>query len=363
MRSKRNFNREQIYRICQIFGWGGFILINALFTAFIDEATKQNYVILPTYFVLGIGLTHHYRNYIKKNKWQLLPIKELIFNVLLSNLLIAAIIVAIFFGLVSIFSLWEREFNYIHLLISTFNVFIIIFGWSLIYFSIHFFENYRNAEIERLVWEAAVKDFELKTLKSQLNPHFMFNALNSIRSLIEENPERAKTTITQLSNIFRYSLRIDRVETVPLEEEMRTVIDYLDLEKVRFEERLNYQIDLDPATRGVEIPPMMIQTLVENSIKHGISKIPEGGFIRIKSKGNKECLLLEIENSGEIDLEALNHSSGYGISNTKQRLNILFGGRSYFSISNTSDKDKLNKFVKVEIKIPLGGSCNEGVNS
>jgi LytS/YehU family sensor histidine kinase len=205
--------------------------------------------------------------------------------------------------IIIIFSLSEHEFNWIYIVISIFNVFIIIIGWSLVYFSIHFFENYRNAEIERLVWEAAVKDFELKTLKSQLNPHFMFNALNSIRSLIEENPERAKTTITQLSNIFRYSLRIDKVETVPLEEELKTVIDYLDLEKVRFEERLNYEIDIDPMTRGIEIPPMMIQTLVENSIKHGISKIPDGGKIRINSRRNKECLVLEIENSGEIDLE------------------------------------------------------------
>lgn len=360
---KRNFNREQIYWICQLLGWGGFILINVLFTFFIKGETGQNYVILPAYFVLGIGLTHTYRTYIKKNKWQNLPVKKLITNVFLSNLLIAALIVIVFYLLITAFSLSTRQFSFIYIVISVFNVFIIIIGWSLIYFAIHFFENYRNAEIERLVWEAAVKDFELKTLKSQLNPHFMFNALNSIRSLIEENPERAKSTITQLSNIFRYSLRIDRVETVPLDEEMRTVVDYLDLEKVRFEERLNYKIDLDPVTKGVEIPPMMIQTLVENSIKHGISKIPEGGNILIRSKSNGECLLLEIENSGEIDLEALNHSSGYGISNTKQRLNLLFGGRSFFSIRNVEDKDKLSKFVKVEIKIPLGGNCNESTNS
>ncbi|HOJ18353.1 MAG: histidine kinase [Ignavibacteriales bacterium] len=363
MVNKKNFNREQIYWICQFLGWGGFILINVLFTVFIKGEKSQNFIILPVYFILGIVLTHIYRNYIKKHRWHSLSIKKLVTNVVISNLLISLIIVAIFYGIIIIFSLSEHEFNWIYIVISIFNVFIIIIGWSLVYFSIHFFENYRNAEIERLVWEAAVKDFELKTLKSQLNPHFMFNALNSIRSLIEENPERAKTTITQLSNIFRYSLRIDKVETVPLEEELKTVIDYLDLEKVRFEERLNYEIDIDPMTRGIEIPPMMIQTLVENSIKHGISKIPDGGKIRINSRRNKECLVLEIENSGEIDLEALNNATGYGISNTKQRLNILFGGRSNFRILNTTSKNKVENFVKVEIKIPLGGNCNESTYS
>jgi LytS/YehU family sensor histidine kinase len=114
------------------------------------------------------------------------------------------------------------------------------------YFSVHLFENYKRVEIESLIWEAAVKDFELKTLKSQLNPHFMFNAMNSIRALIEEDPENAKAALTRLSNILRYSLKMERNETVPLEEEIQTVNDYLALEAVRFEERLNYELVIDP---------------------------------------------------------------------------------------------------------------------
>ena len=150
--------------------------------------------------------------------------------------------------------------------------------WTLIYFAVHYFENYKQVQIESLIWEAAVKDFELKTLKSQLNPHFMFNALNSIRALIDLDPKNAQTAVTKLSNILRYSLKMERIETVSLGEEMQAVADYLALESVRFEERLKYTVDIDPKAVSFEIPPMMIQTLVENGIKHGISKRTERGL-------------------------------------------------------------------------------------
>ena len=156
--------------------------------------------------------------------------------------------------------------------------------WSLIYFAIHYFENLKKAEIETLIFEAAVKDFELKTLKAQLNPHFMFNAMNSIRALIEEDPQNAKDAITKLSNLMRYTLKIERTETVSLAEELKTIQDYLDLEKIRFEERLNYKIKSTPDADRIEIPPMMVQTLVENGIKHGISKITAGGEVDVDAK-------------------------------------------------------------------------------
>jgi LytS/YehU family sensor histidine kinase len=234
----------------------------------------------------------------------------------------------------------------------------IILLWALIYFSVHFFENYKRVEIESLIWEAAVKDFELKTLKSQLNPHFMFNAMNSIRALIEEDPENAKTALTKLSNILRYSLKIERNETVPLEEEMDTVADYLALEGIRFEERLNYSIDIDPRSQKIEIPPLMIQTLVENGIKHGVSKRTEGGKIEITSRLDEDYLILQIKNSGEIDVESLRFSKGFGIDNTKQRLNLIYGEKAKFTIKN-----ELPNEVMAEIKIPTGEKANESNNN
>ncbi len=213
-------------------------------------------------------------------------------------------------------------------------------------------------EIESYIWEAAVKDFELKTLKSQLNPHFMFNALNSIRALIGEDPDSAQTALTKLSNILRYSLKMERVETVPLQEEMQTVSDYLSLENIRFEERLKYNIDIDPKSANIAVPPMMIQTLVENGIKHGISKITEGGAISIKSKIEDSKLIVEIINSGQIDSHLMMNSSGFGINNTKHRLHLLYGEEASFVINNCSKNE-----VVAQLFIPTGGVKNESFNN
>ncbi|NWF49712.1 MAG: histidine kinase [Ignavibacteriaceae bacterium] len=309
--------------------------------------------------LLGLTSTHIYRSIIKKHNWLNLSLSRIIPRILISSFIIGSVVYGIVFSTEIIFDLLPKEeFNPAAPLIGITNMGSIILLWSLIYFSLHYFENYKRVEIESLIWEAAVKDFELKTLKSQLNPHFMFNAMNSIRALIEEDPVNAKNAITKLSNILRYSLRIDRTETVPLEDEIQTVEDYLALEKIRFEERLKYKIFIAPSTCKIEIPPMMIQTLVENGIKHGISKLPEGGEVSLTSNIEKNHLVIRIENSGFINEEDVRNSKGFGISNTKHRLNLLFGEDAFFNISNKSDKKVLTELI-----IPLGARKNESFNS
>ncbi|PIP77423.1 MAG: histidine kinase [Ignavibacteria bacterium CG22_combo_CG10-13_8_21_14_all_37_15] len=344
-------NRNKIYWICQISGWGGFFIFNFLIYLSFGGFNWKRAVTFPYFAFVGISATHVLRVIIKKRKWIEKSPKDLFPRVFLSTFLISFIIVFIIMGInYSTGIIHRAQFSVAGFFVILFNTGILIFLWSIIYFLVHYFENYKKSEIERLVWEAAVKDFELKTLKSQLNPHFMFNALNSIRALIEENPSAAKTAITQLSNIFRYSLKIERTETVPFEEEIKTVEDYLGLEKARFEERLKYEIAYSPDVKNIEIPPMMIQTLVENGIKHGVSKLPEGGFVNVTAERARNFLILEIENSGFVADDAISHAKGYGISNTKQRLHLLYGDQASFSISN------VNSHVKVKIILPAGGS-------
>jgi len=344
-------NRNKIYWICQVSGWGGFFIFNFLIYISFDGFHWKRAITFPYFALVGITATHILRAIIKKRKWIEKSPKELLSRVLLSTFLVSFIMVLVVMGVNYGAGLMHRgEFKIGGFLAILFNTGILIFLWSIIYFLVHYFENYKKSEIERWVWEAAVKDFELKTLKSQLNPHFMFNALNSIRALIEENPSRAKQAINQLSNIFRYSLKIERTETVPFEEEIKTVEDYLGLEQVRFEERLKYKIEYLPEVRNIEIPPMMIQTLVENGIKHGLSKLPEGGFVNVTAEKARNFLIIEIENSGSVSEDAMTLSKGYGISNTKQRLHLLYGDQATFSISN------FNSHVKVKIILPAGGS-------
>jgi sensor histidine kinase YesM len=352
-------NRNRVYWLSQLSGWSLWAVLNIIGMLSFDLFSWKKIILFLFVSFAGLSFTHILRNIIKKYSWVNLPLKKIIPRILLSSLALGIILSVFYFSTQyysSVLPLSEIKIGSPFVL--TANLSSVILGWLLIYFGVHLFENYKRVEIESLIWEAAVKDFELKTLKSQLNPHFMFNAMNSIRALIEEDPGNAKAALTSLSNILRYSLKMERNETVPLEEEMQTVNDYLALEAIRFEERLNYELDIDPRSGRIEIPPMMVQTLVENGIKHGVTKRTEGGKITVTSKMNGSYMIIQIKNSGQIDEHSLRHAKGFGIDNTKQRLNLLYGEKAIFTIKNESPD-----VVLAEIKIPIGGTLNESINS
>ena len=204
--------------------------------------------------------------------------------------------------------------------------------WFLIYIVYHYVDKNRRDQIDRLKLESTVKELELKTIKSHINPHFIFNSLNSIRALVDENPERARRAITELSNILRSSMQAEKSETVTLEKELDIVKDYLALEHMRFEERLKVEMDIDKDTLSQPVPPMMLQTLVENSIKHGISKLIDGGVVRIAADFKGDNLELSVQNTGQ--LNGNRNGDGFGIKSTQVRLNLMYQGQAHFEIKN-----------------------------
>lgn len=350
--------RTQLYWLSQVTGWTVFVGINLFIISSFEEITWQRILVFIFLAIDGIVFTHLLRRVILKNNWLNLPLKKTIPRVLIASIITGTIIYALVFAASYVAGTMKpEEFNIVRPFAGSVNVSILVLLWSLIYFIFHYMENYRKKEIESLIWEAAVKDYELKTLKSQLNPHFMFNAMNSIRALIEEDPQSAKVAITKLSNILRYSLQMERMERVPLEDEVETVKNYLDLERMRFEDRLKYKLDIDRSTQKIDIPPMMIQTLIENGIKHGIAKKTEGGEIQLISRmmttSNGPKLKIEIRNSGHFSEEQLKNSSGFGVSNTKHRLNLLFGEDAHFTIKNENGNT-----VLAEVEIPISGKNN-----
>ena len=220
--------------------------------------------------------------------------------------------------------------------------FILISLWLLLYVVWHYLERNRNVEVDRLNLEKTVKDLELKTLKSHINPHFIFNSLNSIRALVEENPKRARTAITELSNILRSSLQVEKMETVPLKKELDIVKDYLALEQMRFEERLKVELDIDEDTLEQPVPPMMLQTLVENAIKHGISKRINGGVIKIISRFTDKDFELIVQNTGTLEKKS---SEGFGFKSTRDRLKFLCNGNAYFRVEEIESSKVQSKIV------------------
>ncbi len=218
--------------------------------------------------------------------------------------------------------------------------------WMLIYIVYHYVEKNRNDQFDRLKLESTVKELELKTIKSHINPHFIFNSLNSIRALVDENPKRARRAITELSNILRSSMQAEKSETVTLERELDIVKDYLALEQMRFEERLKIEFEIDEDTLQHPVPPMMLQTLVENAIKHGISRQIKGGLVRIIAAFKNNDLELLVQNTGQ--LSTTPNGDGFGIKSTQDRLNLMYQGKAVFEIRNAG-----NTMVESKVIIPV----------
>ncbi|EOZ96658.1 putative transmembrane sensor histidine kinase transcription regulator protein [Indibacter alkaliphilus LW1] len=293
--------------------------------------------------------THILRNTIKKYGWFNLNFGKLLFNSFLALLLlsvlntIAQIIINLLFDILDT----EVDFRPVVIAGNIFVSFLFYALWVMMYFLFHFLDNYNQS----LKYQAKINEIQLNHLKSQLNPHFIFNALNSVRALVDEDPSKAKTAITQLSNILRFSLMMDKKRTIDFENEFNTVKDYLNLESIRFEERLDIKYSVDPTAYEYKVPPMMLQTIVENAIKHGISNRVKGGLIEIKChEGIRDGLIIQVKNSGQLKANALSKKKdgeGHGISNTIQRLKLIYGSRASFKIFNSG-----NDFVITEIKIP-----------
>jgi len=297
---------------------------------------------------IGIGITHFFRSIILEYRWIQQPFFRIIIYIIPASIVMTLLSMS---GL-AIFGLIGFLFNPgdIHkTVISEIpqNIFLIFyqttvinflwyFIWSLIYFVYHAFENLQLAKIEKIRIEGKYKEIELQQLRSQLNPHFLFNALNSVRALIDENPIKARESITQLSNILRTALNVQSVRTIKLEQELQIVRDYLSLEKVRFDHRLEYSIEASDDSLKYEVPPMLIQTLVENSIKHGIGQLRQGGKITVAAKKIYNLLEVTIINTGRMKDNYI-QSAGYGITNTIERLKLIYGENANFRIHNTSN--------------------------
>lgn len=335
--------KQNIYWTCQIGGWTFFAALNLFFFKLSYSTNVKDILNYMIWLPVGITITHVFRylllrfNVLRLNIFSQIPI------VIISGFINAFLFFSLTVGLAKMFGIITYKIDIVAAISNILSLTVIFIFWSLIYFGFHFFDNYKKTEIQNLKLEANTKEIELNQLKSQLNPHFMFNSMNSIRALVDEDPKRAKIAITQLSNILRNTLMMHKNKFITLEEELVLVKDYLELEHIRYEERLTYTFDIDPATLFLQIPPMMIQTLVENSIKHGISNYPEGGEIKISSLKKGDHFIIQITNTGQLALN--NTSSGFGVANTTNRLELLFGKKASFSLKNLDAKNVISEII------------------
>ncbi len=217
---------------------------------------------------------------------------------------------------------------------------------------LHFAAENKEEQSKRSRAETFAQEAQLKMLRYQLNPHFLFNTLNAISALVvSRSSANANTMIMQLSNFLRYSLENDPIKRVTLEEEVRAVRLYLDIEKTRFADRLELEFDVDPAAHGIKIPSLLLQPLVENAIKYAIAPAEKGGKISVFSKLDGEHLVIEVKDTGagiEGDHHSMVSGPGIGLKNTVDRLSAFYGDNYVFELRGPNASG-----MTIYIRLPL----------
>ena len=332
---------QRAYWIFQLTGWGAYTLSRYIGGVTVINLPWARFG-LEMLFVdaLGLGLSHWLRYYVRRHNWRTLRIRKLVWRIL-----IASLICGIPLGVLTQYTdlsllmspdelleglgsaLRLRLALPVAIALEIVNWAFVFVIWLMIYFIAIAVREYRSAQLKQSELARALHVAELRLLKSQLNPHFLFNALNTVRSLIADNPARAQSAVTRLANTLRYTLSSRHNELVTLSQELDIVADYLELESMRFEDRLRIEQHVPADAAGVLIPVMLLQTLVENAIKHGIAELPSGGLLQISAVLQKDMLVLEVENPRPIAPIRASHE-GVGLRNAHDRLRLLYGDRA-----------------------------------
>ncbi|MDD3875049.1 MAG: histidine kinase [Bacteroidales bacterium] len=339
-------NRNTFYFYCIVW-----ILIASIHTAVLiffylyslQWALADSLIFNSIFFVLGLSIWFPLEYYKKK---------ETVFNVIINHLTILAIIEIIWIGAGYNMLSWVASENGTYLVFLNDSLMIRaltgVFYYSntvLIYYVLSYYKNLQDKIKNEARLEKLLNDAELNFLKAQINPHFLFNSLNSVSALTIVEPEKAHKMIIQLSDFLRYSISQPENSIVKLENEIQNIRRYLEIEKIRFSDKLNFSFDLDKNCINGLIPVMLLQPLYENAIKHGVYESLKPVFV--DSKINLENNVLTIIISNDYEITSIKKSgAGIGLQNVKERLFLIFGSHDLIRINKTES------LFQVELKIP-----------
>jgi two-component system LytT family sensor kinase len=325
--------RENQFLVLQLAGWSAWVLIYVLQDLRFPQWEGYPVPVLVFCAAVGMALTYLLR-YVYRAVWEKSAfIKAMTFAVM--SFVVASIWQAC--KNYAIFTYQDKltgelaEHSYIAVLTSGLiqASYFVLLGWSALYFGIKYYQLLQEEQKKSIRAHAMAHEAQLRMLRYQLNPHFLFNTLNAISTLILSSElNTANSMLTKLSNFLRFSLDNDPLQKVTLEHEISTMNLYLAIEQVRFEDRLNVEIDIDPSAIRALVPSLLLQPLVENSIKYAVAASETGGTISIKARVFSQELLMEVSDTGPgINLEdrASPEFRGVGIRNTRERLKEMYG--------------------------------------
>lgn len=340
METKKTNTGLSLYWKCQIIGWGVVSLLWLYIALDRDHFSVPhaliNYVLDVS---ICIGLTHAYRAIALGSKWNQLGINQLVVRIVPSILILSVLFMQLMNLKTSAYIYLVNDINVFEENILVWNP-VLITGlrhmaiWVLAYHAYHFYMREVNTTKMNAQLSVIAKQSQLDNLSAQLNPHFLFNSLNSIKALVLENPTGARRAIDLLSDLLRTSLYEKEHLTISIAEEMALVKDYVELEKLRFEERLTITLNIDHALEQVKIPPLSIQLLVENAIKHGVDKQLQGGTVDISVQKHNGNVVVQVKNPGVF---SKGEGSGVGLKNLSERLLLQYDGLAKIEIETPSD--------------------------
>lgn len=342
-----------LYWKCQLIGWTVASLYWTV-QGWTGDGFRWDlaWVHLVSDVVMYIAITHLYRIFALKNRWQELPL-----NHLLWRMLIAIPVMGVFYTVVTLAKTYFIRVLFLTNNPQRFTDFFELNGlgifmagirlmaiWLLAYHLYHYAKREIRLSGENARLELGFKQAELDNLSAQLNPHFLFNSLNTIKSLIYTNPDSAGRGIDLLSELLRSGLYKGTSMLISLGQEMELVQDYLELERLRMEERLTYHLNIDESLSGQMVPRLSLQALVENAVKHGVALRKEGGNIEISVMEKEGFLYLNVTNPGRLERD--NSREGIGLGNLRERLEISYQGRASLNLVQQGAK------VCAQIKVP-----------
>lgn len=240
--------------------------------------------------------------------------------------------------------------NRYFLLILNFTPSNVMFYWGIIVIehALDYYRKLQDRELKASQLEAQLAQSQLQVLKMQLHPHFLFNTLNAISALIRESPDEADEMVSRLGDLLRMTLETAGLQEVPFKKELEFLNHYLDIEQTRFQERLKVEMAIEPETLDGLVPSMILQPLVENSVKHGVAPRPEGGCIKIKAWRDNALLRLEVEDDGPGLSDDSPLKERVGLTNTRARVRNLYGDQHALRMRNAA-----NGGLVVSLSIPF----------
>lgn len=341
-------NSKKTYWLCQLAGWFGMVAIETInYTFFIlGKFSAAYFWEFVRCAVVGIVATHIYRLLLKRTHFFEKKTIQIWLYAFLSTFIISTVLALVNFlpSMWQSFSGFISQVRFIDIAGTIINWGRYVGVWVIIYFMYKILQQNSAIQQEKLKLENLAKTTELELLKTQLNPHFLFNALNSIKALVIINPEQSRDAIVKLSELLRFTLQYGKERLIPIKDEIEEVKKYLELEQLRFGKRLTVTYEIDENTLSQTLPPALILTLAENAVKHGVAKQMEDGFIHIKTSINNNLLQIDVSNNGIYKPSA---SVGIGLKHINKRLEEIYYNQAIFLIN------QVENIVISTIKTPL----------